>query len=176
MTFGGLYSHQLLSCNRPTFLHKNQWMYCTNLSCWFRNSVGARMGQPDTRWLVALCVYHILCIVSQHHFLICLLESFSLVGSGHMLLWWSPQSQISDPTKIANDGSEENYISVASTNRRFSVNRLIFPSIFQFLDIFSSCLCLNLLNLLNLFFTVDEEFSEMLSVLRLISFKYFFVS
>ena len=33
-------------------------------------------------------VYEILCILSQHHFLICLLENFLLVGSGLLARMW----------------------------------------------------------------------------------------
>ena len=85
MTFGGLCSHQFLSYLANNFLHKHQWMYWPNLSCWFGYSMGASMGQPGTRWsMVSVC--HMLCILGQHHFLICLLENFSLVGAGPVLL------------------------------------------------------------------------------------------
>ena len=61
MTFGGLCSHQLVSCGRPKFLHKHQWIYWPNLSCRFRYSVGANMGQSDTRWsIMSVCVSHTL--------------------------------------------------------------------------------------------------------------------
>ena len=61
VNFGGVCSHELLSCGRPKFLHKHQWMYRPNLSCRFRYSVGTSMGQPDTRWsVVSVCLSHIL--------------------------------------------------------------------------------------------------------------------
>ena len=52
---------KFLSCGRQTFLHKPQWIYWPNLSCRFRYSVGASMGQPDTRWsMVSVCLSHTL--------------------------------------------------------------------------------------------------------------------
>ena len=61
ITFGGLCSHQLLSCGRPKFLYKQQWIYGLSLSCQFRYSVGASMGQPDTRWsMVSVYLSHTL--------------------------------------------------------------------------------------------------------------------
>ena len=172
MTFGGLCSHQLLSCCRLKFLHKHQWMYWPSLSCPFRYSVGASKGQPDKMWSIVLMCYQILCILGQHHFLICLLENFLLVGSGPVLLWWSPQSQILGLMKLASDWSVKNlYIRATSTNRVFTMERFIFPSLFQsliFLVFTFVLICFS--------FSVDEEFSEMLSVLRLISLKYFFAS
>ena len=60
MTFGVLCSHQLLSCGRPKFLRKHQWMHWS-LSWRFRYSVGASKGQPDTRWsTVSVCLSHTL--------------------------------------------------------------------------------------------------------------------
>ena len=107
MTFGGLCSHQFLSCGRQKILHKHQWMYWPNLSCWFRYSVGARMGQPQGgQW--SLCVYHTLYILGRHHFQIHLLENILLESPGPVLLWWSPQSQISDQTKLATVVSVKN--------------------------------------------------------------------
>ena len=85
-------------------------------------------------------VYEILCILSQHHFLICLLENFLLVGSGLLARMW--------------------YLLWRD---------LTFPSLFQFRNLFRFCNCLNL-------FSVDVEFSEMSSAIRLISFKYLFAS
>ena len=55
------------------------------------------------------CVYHILCILGQHHFVMCLLENFPLIDSGPVPLRWSPQSQISDLMKLATDGWVKNY-------------------------------------------------------------------
>ena len=108
MTFGGLCSHQFLSCGRQKFLHKNQW----GINLIYH-------ADSDILWVLAWdiqtwggqwsrCIYYILCILGQHHFLICLLESVLLVGSGSVPLWWSPQSQISEPTKLVSDGSVKN--------------------------------------------------------------------
>ena len=82
---------QLLSCCRPKFLHKRQRMYWPNLSCRFRYSVGASMEEPGTRWSMVPMCCHIFCILGQQHFLICLLENFSLVDFRPVPLWWSPQ-------------------------------------------------------------------------------------
>ena len=42
-------------------LHKHQWMSWPSLSCWFRYSVNATKGQPDTKWsMVSVCLSHIL--------------------------------------------------------------------------------------------------------------------
>ena len=54
------------------------------------------------------CVYHILCILGPHPFLICLLENFLLVGSNPVSLWWNPQCQISDLMNLATDRSVKN--------------------------------------------------------------------
>ena len=60
---------------------------------------------------------------------------------------------------------------VTSTNWIFTVERLIFhPSFSSFIFLVFTCV------LIYFDFSVDENCLEMLSVLRLISFKYFFVS
>lgn len=99
------------------------------------------------------CLYHILCILGQHHK--CLLENFSLVDSGPGLLWWSSQAQISDLTKLAADGSQKNLDKV--TNMYLSWIGLSFYHSFGSLIFLNFSLCFSLSS----FFLV-------------ISFKYFF--
>ena len=111
MTFGGLCSHQLLWYGRPKFLYKHQWMYWPSLSCRVSSFASASKGQQDPRWsMVSVCLSHTLhfVIFCQHHFLICLLENFLLVGSNPVSLWWNPQRQISDLMNLATDRSVKN--------------------------------------------------------------------
>ena len=69
VTFGGFCFHQFLLCGRQKFLHKHQWMYWPNLACQVRYSVGASMGQPDTRWsMVSMCLSYILYFESAPFF------------------------------------------------------------------------------------------------------------
>ena len=130
MTFGGLCSHQFLSCGRQKFWHKHQWMYWPNLSCQFWYSAGARMGQPDTRWsMVSMCLSNTL--------------HFGLTPFSNMLAWkflvgrlWSCTAMMKH--SVSDFRSDEDilmgqwriYIRISSTNWVFTMERLIFPSLF----------------------------------------------
>ena len=123
MTFDSLCSHQLLSCGRPTFLHKHLWMSWPNLSCRFRYSVEASMRQQDTRWsVVSVCLSHTLHFGSAPFSN--MFANFFLVGSGPVQLWWSPQSQISDWQSQPLLGQRGIYIRVTSTNRVFIMKQI----------------------------------------------------
>ena len=171
MTFGGLCSHQFLSCGWQKFWHKHQWMYWPNLSCQFWYSAVARMGQPDTRWsMVSMCLSNTL--------------HFGLAPFSNMLAWkflvgrlWSCTAMMK--YSVSDFRSDEDilmgqwriYIRISSTNWYLPWRDLSFHLSFSSL-IFLVLACV----LICFAFSADLEFSEMLSVLKLISFKYFFAS
>ena len=105
MTFGGLCACRFLSCGRQKFLHKQQWMYWPNLSCQFRYFVGAIWDSQTQGGQWSPCVYHIFCILGQHHFLNVCLKIFvgRLCFCAAMM-----KPSVSDPTKLATDGSVKN--------------------------------------------------------------------
>ena len=71
------------------------------------------------------------------------------------ILWTLPIHRFDeDPMKLTSDGSVRIYIKVASTNRVFTMERLIFPSLFNsFIFLVFTCV------LTCFTFSVDEEFS-----------------
>ena len=153
-----------------TFLHKHQWICLPNLSCQFRYSVGASMGQPDTRWSIALvCLSHTL--------------HFRSAPFSNMFAWkflsgrlWSCDS-IKKPTlsDFRPDKASHWWFSEKFTSRSLAqIGHLPWGG-FSFHPSFSSLIFLVFANVLICFaFSVEVEFAEMLSVLRLIPFKYFF--
>ena len=134
--FGGLCSHQLLSCGRLRFLHKHQWIHWPNLSCQFKYSVSASMGQSDTRWpMVFLCSSHTLNFRSAPFSNIFAWKFFIVRLRYDETLSLRLQTQ-----RMSLMGQGRIYIKFTSMNRVFTMERLIFPSLFQFINIVSFCL------------------------------------
>ena len=169
MTFVSLCSHQFLSYGRQRFLHKHQWMYWPNLSCQFPYSVGATMRQPDTMWsLVSVCLSHTL--------------HFGSTPFSNMFAWkflvgrlWSCAAMMKPSVSDFRPG-EASYWLVSEEFTSGSLTRIGYLPWRGLSFHFSFSLLMFLVFgcvLICLAFSVDEEFSEMLSVLRLISFKYF---
>ena len=170
MTFGGLCSHQLISCDKPKFLHKHQWMNWPRLSCRFRYSVGASMGQPDTSWsMVSLHLSHTLYFESA---------PFSNIFAWKFLvgrLWTYATLMKPSVSDFRPDEASHGWVSEKFTSGSLARIGNLLRRGLSFYPSFSSLMFLVFACVLICFaFSVDKEFSEMLSVLRLISFKYFF--
>ena len=147
-------------------------MYRPNLSCRSRYFVGASMGQPLSRWsMVSVCLSHAL--------------HFGLAPSSNILAWkfdvgkvWSCAAMMKLSVSDIRPGEASHWwVSEEFTSRSLArIGYLLWRGL-SFHPSFCSLIFLVFSAVLICFaFSVDAEFSEMLSVLRLISFKCFFAS